>query len=45
MSGKHLLLVDDDPNLRESLKIGLELRDYAVTVAANGMEAIQESKR
>ena len=42
MAGKHILLVDDEPNLQESLKIGLELRDYLVTVASNGVEAVQK---
>ncbi|MFT5368664.1 MAG: DNA-binding NtrC family response regulator [Candidatus Latescibacterota bacterium] len=40
MPNRHLLLVDDEPNLQESMKIGLELRDYDVTLASTGQRAI-----
>ena len=40
MPNRHILLVDDEPNLQESMKIGLELRDYDVTVASTGQRAI-----
>ena len=40
MPKRHLLLVDDEPNLQESMKIGLELRDYRVSLARNGPEAL-----
>jgi DNA-binding NtrC family response regulator len=35
MAERHILLVDDEPNLQESMKIGLELRGYDVSVASN----------
>ena len=35
-----VLIVDDEPNLLESFKIGLELKDYAVSIAPGGREAI-----
>lgn len=40
MPNRHILLVDDEPNLQESMKIGLELRDYDVTLASTGQRAI-----
>jgi DNA-binding NtrC family response regulator len=40
MPNRHLLLVDDEPNLQESMKIGLELRGYDVTLASTGQRAI-----
>jgi len=42
MAERHILLVDDEPNLQESMKIGLELRGYDVTVASSGPEAITD---
>ena len=44
MAEKHILLVDDEPNLLESLKIGMALRGYAVSVAGSGHEAIDQCK-
>lgn len=35
-----ILLVDDDPDLRDSLKIILESHGYTVQTAANGREAL-----
>ena len=40
MSQLRILIVDDEPNLLESFKIGLELKDYTVSLAANGREAL-----
>ena len=45
MAERHILLVDDEPNLQESMKIGLELRSYDVTVASNGPQAIKECQQ
>ena len=45
MTKRHILLVDDEPNLQESMKIGLELRDYDVSVASNGSQAIKECQQ
>ena len=41
MSRRQLLIVDDKPNLRESFKIGLELKGYAVTIADSGKQALK----
>lgn len=45
MAERHILLVDDEPNLQESMKIGLELRGYDVSVASNGSQAIKECQQ
>ena len=37
---KRLLVVDDDADMRLTLKLALELAGYAVDVAANGREAL-----
>lgn len=39
MSNKTLLLVEDDPDIRTTLKEVLELEGYSVLSAANGKEA------
>ncbi|MGZ3523712.1 MAG: response regulator [Thermodesulfobacteriota bacterium] len=36
-----ILLVDDDPDLRDSLQIILEKKGYSVRTAANGREALE----
>lgn len=36
-----ILLVDDDPDLRDSLQIILEKKGYSVRTAANGHEALE----
>jgi CheY-like chemotaxis protein len=42
---KRLLVVDDDADMRLTLKLALELAGYAVDVAGNGREAIELQKR
>ena len=37
-----ILLVDDDPDIQDSLRIILESNDYSVRTAANGREAMKE---
>ncbi|WPU63764.1 response regulator [Peredibacter starrii] len=37
---KRILIVDDDPNIREALKEYLEFEGYEVRVAGNGQEAL-----
>jgi CheY-like chemotaxis protein len=37
---KRVLVVDDDADMRLTLKLALELAGYAVEVAANGAEAL-----
>jgi CheY-like chemotaxis protein len=38
--GKRILLVDDEPGVRESFRMILELDDHTVTEASNGAEAL-----
>ena len=40
-----ILIVDDEPSMREMLRIVLRRDGYEVTVAANGTEAIDILKR
>ncbi len=42
MSKLRVLIVDDELNLLESFKIGLELKDYDVSIAPGGREAIKK---
>jgi CheY-like chemotaxis protein len=37
----HVLVVDDDPDIRSAIADILELRGYEVTAAANGLEALE----
>jgi CheY-like chemotaxis protein len=41
LSQRRLLVVDDDADMRLTLKLSLELAGYSVEVAANGREALQ----
>ena len=41
---KNILIVDDDRDVFESMKIVLEAEGYAVAWATNGTEAIQKAK-
>src|SRR4051795_10954972 len=36
-----ILVVDDDEDIRETLRLVLELKDYQVLVASNGLEALE----
>lgn len=40
-AGKHILVVDDDRNLRKIIQTNLELAGYDVTTAANGEDALR----
>jgi CheY-like chemotaxis protein len=42
---KRVLVVDDDADMRLTLKLALELAGYAVDVAANGAEALEVQRR
>jgi CheY-like chemotaxis protein len=44
-SGKRLLIVDDDADMRLSLKLALEMAGYATEVAADGREALAIQKQ
>jgi len=41
MAKQNILIVDDEPNLLESFKIGLELKDYIVSIAGSGKKALE----
>lgn len=41
MAGARILLVEDEPSLRSTLKLNLELEGYAVTIAQTGPEALE----
>jgi DNA-binding response OmpR family regulator len=45
LSGKKLLIVDDEPDITESLKIGLERRGMRVTAFNDPLEAVGEIKK
>src|SRR3954452_9489736 len=40
--GARVLVVDDDPQLREALTRALQLDDYQVSTANNGTQALEE---
>jgi two-component system KDP operon response regulator KdpE len=40
MSGARILIVDDEPQIRRALQVGLEDHGYAVTTAVSGEEAL-----
>lgn len=41
----HILVVDDEKTIRESLKIYLEEEGYRVTLCENGRQALKEMQR
>lgn len=41
MEARRILLVEDEPSLRTTLKLNLEMEGYAVTVAQTGPEALE----
>jgi two-component system KDP operon response regulator KdpE len=43
--GARILVVDDEPQIRRSLQINLENKDYAVETAASGEEALEAMAR
>jgi DNA-binding NtrC family response regulator len=45
MAKQNILIVDDEPNLLESFKIGLELKDYIVSIASSGKLALEEIRK
>src|SRR6478672_8212336 len=42
-SSTHVLVVDDEPQIRRALRAGLEHRGYAVTLAASGEEGLDQA--
>jgi CheY-like chemotaxis protein len=45
MDRPRILVVEDDEDIRETLKFALELEHYRVTTASNGSEALSALKR
>ncbi len=45
MSKKHILLVEDEENLLKTIRLNLELEGYEVSIARNGIEALNEFKK
>ena len=43
--GKKILVVDDEPKIRQFIQEVLELQDYEVLTAASGPDALQQLKR
>jgi CheY-like chemotaxis protein len=41
----HVLVVDDDPDIRSTIADILALRGYKVTAAANGLEALEHLRK
>ena len=41
---EHVLVVDDDPEIRDSLRRGLSVEGYAVSLAEDGAEALQTAR-
>jgi len=44
-AAKHILVVDDEANITDVLRLGLEHDGYAIEVASNGLEALQSAER
>jgi CheY-like chemotaxis protein len=42
MSGKKVLLVDDDPDIQDAIKVVLESKGYEVISARNGKECLEK---
>jgi two-component system response regulator MprA len=42
-TGPHVLVVDDDPQLRDALTRALDLDGYVVTTAGNGIKALEQA--
>ena len=42
--GPDVLVVDDEPDVRLSLQLALELAGYSVRIAANGVEALEQQR-
>src|ERR1700733_11281491 len=45
MGGARVLVVDDEPQMLRALRINLRARNYEVSVAANGAQALAEAAR
>jgi len=45
MANNDILLVDDDPDIRDSLRIVLEKEGYRVRTASNGTQAMEELEK
>ena len=45
MTSREILLVDDDPDIRDTLRIILEREGYGIRTAANGKQALEELQK
>ena len=45
LMGKHILIIDDDQELADTVKIRLEQNRYAVSTLAEGSKAVEEVRR
>ncbi len=45
MAERLVLLVDDEPNIRETVGFILEMEGFTVATAADGVEALDEARR
>lgn len=42
---KHILLIDDEPDILEFLSYNFRKRDFVVTTASNGLEGIEKAEQ
>ena len=40
-----IMIVDDEPDILDSLRMVLEAQDYAITTAANGVECLEQLQK
>lgn len=45
MALKKILIIEDDPAIREALQLALELKGYEAVTASNGREAIEKLEK
>ena len=45
MSKSRILLVDDEPDIIETVAFMLQTRNYSVSIASGGLEAIEKAKK
>src|SRR5579883_1492508 len=44
VEGRRILLVDDEPDLRDAVRVYLEMQGYIVLQAADGAEAVRKTR-
>jgi len=45
MDGRRILVVDDEPDLRDAVRVYLEMHGYVVSQASDGVEAVEQVRR